>query len=526
MDLFQTVIVLMLVAILLVGIAQKINIPYPILLICGGILMGFIPELKEISFDPNLMLTVVLPPILFYAAYSISFREFKRNLTEIFSLALGLVFVTTLVIGLLFKWLFPDLPWALAFAFGAIISPPDAVAATVILRRFAIQTRLQSILEGESLVNDASGLVLYRFAVAALLSGSFSFVEASIEFVWVVIGGMIVGLFVGIFGNLLSSRLFDSVLAVVYSFTLPYIAYAIADYLHVSGVLAVVSAGVVGARLLTTHFHALTRILGWNSWGIVIIFLNCFVFVLIGSQLSSITKEMSLYQILIYSGYGLLFTLTMIVIRILWIYSIFTLRLYLANQSFHMKPKDVMRFKQATIAGWAGMRGIVSLIAALALPFYMAGGMPLPGRNIVIFMTFIVIFLTLMIPGLTLPTLIQWLDLPEEKDEKALDHARQQLIQAAEEEIHRLHTIKRIDKKQEDFLLTYFQARHRILEISNTSSMRSKIVEQARHQVLKRQRHYLMHLWERQEVNDRLFNLLERELDNEDGQHLAHGHLQ
>jgi monovalent cation/hydrogen antiporter len=525
MDIFQTLVMLMLVALLLVGIAQKLNIPYPILLVLEGIGMGFIPGLKEILFDSYLMLTVVLPPILFHAAYNISFREFKHHLSEIFSLALGLVFATTLIIGLLFKYLFPDLPWALAFAFGAIVSPSDAATATAVLQKFTAQKHLKSVLEGESLVNDASGLVLYRLAVVALLTGSFSLTGATMEFSLTVIGGIFVGLVVGVFGNLLSSRFFDSVLAVVFSFILPYIAYGLADASNVSGVLAVVTAGLVGSRLLVTHFSSLTRILARNSWNIAIILLNCFIFVLIGSQLHLIVKQMTATQIIAYFGYSVIFTLVMIIIRLGWVYFNRLINYYLHTKDYNTGAKKKLYFKQATIVGWAGMRGIVSLIASLALPIYLPNGEPLPGRNIVIFMTFVVICLTIVIPGLSLSKLIQWLHLPDEKNTEALIAARQQLIQAAEEEIHHLHTVKKIDAEEEAFLLNYFQSRHHMLEISSAHSNKMKITETARQQVLKRQHHYLMHVWDRQEIDDYIFNLLERELDIADGQHIVQGYL-
>src|ERR1700722_7458994 len=194
MESFEILVLLIFFATLLVGLAQKIQIPYPIAILLGGTAFGLIPLLPSILFYPDLILVVILPPILYYAAFSISFREFKRNWKEIFSLALGLVLLTTLLIGLIFKWLFPQFSWALAFAFGAIVSPPDSVAATTIMKRFAISPRLLTIIEGESMINDASALVLYKLAVVAILSGAFSFSEASIEFFKIVSGGIIVGL--------------------------------------------------------------------------------------------------------------------------------------------------------------------------------------------------------------------------------------------------------------------------------------------------------------------------------------------
>lgn len=182
MDIFQTLIILIFFAAIFVGIAQKIKIPYPILLVLGGIILGFIPKIEVISFDPNLLLIIVLPPILYVASFSISFNEFRKNRNQIFSLALGLVIISTLIVGVIFKWMFPHYSWELAFAFGTIVSPPDSVAATTILKRFSINPRLLAILEGESLINDASALVLYKLAIVAMLSGTFSIFDASLQF--------------------------------------------------------------------------------------------------------------------------------------------------------------------------------------------------------------------------------------------------------------------------------------------------------------------------------------------------------
>ena len=269
----------------------------------GGSFLGFLPGLTQPNFDPNQLLLIVLPPILYYSAYTLPYKEFRRNLGEIVGLALGLTALTTFVIGVLFKWLFPELPWAMAFAFGAIISPPDAVAAGAVLRRFNIKTKLEAILQGESLVNDAMGLILYKFAVVALLSGVFSVQEVSLEFVKVVLGGIVVGILCGYLLHKISSKYFDPIIAVVYSFLIPYITYMLADSLGFSGVLAVVVCGIIGSQMLLKGFSSITRVLGWASWDIVIILLNCFVFILIGSQMSGILKDLSAQEILRYFSY-------------------------------------------------------------------------------------------------------------------------------------------------------------------------------------------------------------------------------
>lgn len=513
MNSFETLIFLMFAAILLIGVAQKLHIPYPIALVIGGAVIGFIPGITPIFFEPNLLLTVVLPPLLYYAAFWISFREFKHNLRHIFSLAIGLVIATTLVIGGIFKWIFPDLPWTLAFAFGAIVSPPDAFAATTVLRHFAISTRLLTILEGESLINDASALVLYKLAVIALLIGSFSLSEAGIEFVKVVAGGISIGIVTGFVIQIFTRRFLEPIVAVVFSFINPYVTYILADRLGVSGVLAVVVNGLIGSYLIIKYHSPLRRILGYTSWDIYIILLNCFVFILIGSHLRSITETMTTHEMILYSGYGLLITFALIVIRTLWVLIERMITHFYWPKSF-IKPhthKNVLR--DAAIISWSGMRGIVSLVAALALPLMLPDGHPLIGRNMVIFLTFIVILLTLIIPAVTLPLFFHFWKIRSRPKIEMTHHTRNLLIKAAEEEINRLHSLKQLNEEERLFLINYFNAHQRIFALTSTEEKHLHHLESARIMTLKVQRDLLLNLWEREEIDDKILRLLERELD-------------
>jgi monovalent cation/hydrogen antiporter len=364
--------------------------------------------LNTIQFDPNLILSVVLPPILYYGAYWIPYREFKHNVREIFSLAIGLVFVTTFFIGWLVKWLFPEIPWSLAFAFGAIISPPDAIAATTILKRFALNSRVLTVLEGESLVNDAFALVLYRIAVVALLSGTFSWGEGSFEFIKVVIGGILVGLVLGYLLQNFSSRYLFSVTGAMFSLAIPYITYIVADSLGVSGVLAVVVNGLMLARYIIKHHDSHRHLLAMTSWDVFIILLNCFVFILIGLELRVVTQNMPVHQIFLYIGYAFLITFIMILIRMIWIYTDYGITYIYASRNSKLSPQCPQIFREGAILGWSGMRGIVSLTAVLALPL-TSGTTLFNGRDVIIFITFVVIFLSLVIPGFSLPILLNWL---------------------------------------------------------------------------------------------------------------------
>src|SRR5687767_8521418 len=248
MQFLSVLVFLLLCSVGLGWFSRRIGVPYPIALVLGGAAVGFLPGLPQLEFDPTFLLVLVLPPVLYQAALLTSWRDFKANIRPISLLAIGLVIATTLAVGAALKFLIPDIPWAAAFAFGAIVSPPDAVAATAILQQLSIPRRVVTILEGESLVNDASGLVLYKLAVAAVLTGTFSLFEVSVQFALVSIGGVMVGILMGFVFVFIHKRLGDTFIEVLTSLSVPYVAYIFAETVHLSGVLAVVAAGLVRGR--------------------------------------------------------------------------------------------------------------------------------------------------------------------------------------------------------------------------------------------------------------------------------------
>ncbi len=513
MENLEIIFFLLLSAVLLVGVAQKINVPYPIILILGGAALSFTPAINNIYFNPNLVLMIFLPPILYYSSFAISFREFQRNWKNIFSLALGLVALTTLVVGIIFKWLFPQFSWPLAFAFGAIISPPDAVAVTSILKRFSINSRLITLLEGESLINDASAIVLYKITLVALMTGSFSLSGGTGEFFYVVLGGVLIGFILGLLFQLFSRRYLEPVLGVVFSFTIPYVTYILADLLGVSGVLAVVVNGLIGSRILHNHSSSLRRVLGYAVWDVLIILLNCLVFILIGLQVRTIAGKMSTDQIITYSGYAFLIAFAMVVVRLIWVYgrgAFAYLRALHHRNSSHICPQIL---QETAIMGWAGMRGIVSLAVALALPFTLPNGVPLEGRNEVVFITFVVILITLVIPGLTLPALIRWLKVHHIDRENNEKDVRDQLAHNAEEKIGFLLDSKIIDQEEYQFLKSYFHTQHKVLELAHEAEQNASNIELARRKIIHFQRLKLIEIWKLQQIDDKLLNHLENELD-------------
>jgi Na+/H+ antiporter len=404
MALLEVVLLLLLCAVALGWIARHFHFPYPIALVLGGGALGFVPHLPAVAFDPQLILVLVLPPILYQAALLTSWRDFKANMRPIGLLAIGLVIVTTLAVGTTVKLLVPEMPWAVAFAFGAIVSPPDAVAATAILSRLSIPRRVVVILEGESLVNDASGLVLYKFAVAAALTGAFSLVDASLEFAGVALGGILVGIALALLFVWIHRRLGDAFIEVLMTLSVPYVAYVLAEYVHVSGVLAVVAAGIVRGRYSPEIVSAEMRILARSMWNVLVFLLNSLIFILMGMQLSGIVGRLSGYSAGELLAYGTLIGMVAILVRFAWIYPAIYLPFFLgAARRGEPRPPEPEVF----IMSWCGMRGIVSLAAALALPVALPDGTPFPQRDLIIFLTFAVITVTLVLQGLTVAPLIR-----------------------------------------------------------------------------------------------------------------------
>src|SRR6185295_14558773 len=296
MDVLQAAVFLSFCAIALCWAARRFNFPYPIALVVGGGVLGFVPLVPQLPFDPEIILVIFLPPILYQAALLTSWRDFAVSIRAISLLAIGLVAATTLAAGAALKFLVPDIPWAAAFAFGAIVSPPDAVAATAILSRMNIPRRVVTVLEGESLVNDAAGLVLYKFAVAAVLTGSFALLDASVQFAGMALGGVVLGILTSLAFVTIHRHLGDVLTEVLTALLVPYAAYVIAESVHASGVLAVVAAGLVRGRHSPVIVSARMRILARSMWNVTVFVLNVLVFVLIGMQLSGGIARLESYS--------------------------------------------------------------------------------------------------------------------------------------------------------------------------------------------------------------------------------------
>ncbi|MBO0356834.1 Na+/H+ antiporter [Hymenobacter sp. BT186] len=391
---------------LLVMLGQKLRISYPIFLVLGGLALSFIPGLPHIIIDPDLIFLIFLPPLLYEAAWYTSWREFWRWKRPIGLLAFGLVFFTSTIVAYVSRAVIPGFTLALGFLLGGIISPPDAVAATSVLKGIKVPRRVTAILEGESLINDASSLIVFRFALAAVVSGTFAWQQAATTFLLVSGMGIVVGLAVA-HGFYLIHRYLPTTPSIntVLTFLAPYAMYLLAEEFHFSGVLAVVSGGLLMSFHSHRVFDANTRLQTSNVWASVGFVLNGLVFILIGLQLPMAMEGLGSYSLQQAITYGLLISGIIIVIRLLWMYpAAFVPRWW----SYNIRSTEPSPGWQAPLVmGWAGMRGVVSLASALSVPLLLANGQAFPQRNLILFITFVVILVTLVFQGLTLPLLIR-----------------------------------------------------------------------------------------------------------------------
>jgi len=447
----ETEVILGLVAVVaaLAALARRIGMPYPILMVVAGMAIGWIPGVPRIELEPEIVFLVFLPPLLYVAASFTSIRDFRANTRPIGLLAIGLVLFTIGTVAAVAHWAIPGLGWPVAFALGAIIAPPDAIAATAILQRVGAPKRLVTILEGESLLNDATALVAYRLALAAAVSGSFSIGEAGFRFVTVAAGGVVLGLAVAIAVTWVRRRVTDTPISITVGLLTPYVAYLPAEQIGASGVLAAVTAGLYLGRHVSRDLSSETRITGAAVWQMIVFVLNGLVFTLIGLQLPGIVQRLDGIPAGTLLGVGGLVSLTAIATRFVWMFPATYLPRVVSASLRRRDPNPPWQW--AVVLAWAGMRGAVSLAAALALPH------DIPQRDLLIFVTFCVIASTLVGQGLTLPLLIRRLGVVR-SDDTGHEEARARAA-TAEAALARLED-RRSDWASHGELLDALQARY------------------------------------------------------------------
>jgi Na+/H+ antiporter len=481
-------------------LARKLGTPYPIIMVVGGLLLSFVPAVPDITLAPDLIFLVVLPPLLYASAWQTSWRDFRYNIVSISLLAVGLVAFTVVGVALAAPHVFPGFDWRLGLVLGAIVAPTDAIAATSIARRIGLPSRIVDILEGESLVNE-------RMPTA---SGGL------LTFVWLTAGGVAIGLAIGWIVNHFERWIDDAPIEVTISILVPYAAYLAAQSVHASGVLAVVSCGLFLSRRSARLFSPSVRIGLWSVWESLTFILNGLVFVLIGLQFPTIRRSIHSYHLSTILTYGAVFSVLLILLRLAWVFPGAHLSYLLRSRIGHQKEAPPGA-RQVFVVGWTGMRGVVSLAAALALPTLLKDGSPFPQRDLIICLTFCVILVTLVLQGLTLPPLIRLLGLAggEGPDCEELE-ARRIAAQAA---LDQLESAKTRDREESaeiyDDLANHY--RHRLATLKVDASPKD-VRASERHRALFLEglgveRTTAIRLRNEGRIGDNVLRRIERELD-------------
>lgn len=402
----MTVIIMLLFGVAFLSLVSKrYNFPIPIVLVLCGVIISIVPGLPVIALSPEVVFIIFLPPLLYHAAWYTSWSDFKQTIRPITLAAVGLVFFTTIAVAIAAHMLIDDISWPLAFLLGAIVSPPDAVSATSITKGLGLHPRLIAILEGESLVNDASGLIAYKYALTAITAGNFILWQAGLNFVLMSALGIAIGLAVGYVMSYIHKRFVcDDIIEVTLTLLTPFSSYLIAEHFEGSGVLAVVTTGLFLSARSGTIFTHESRIMTGTIWSVLTNILNGLIFILIGLQLRQIITGISNYSGTSLFIWGAVISIVVVVVRFLWVIPATIIPRLISKK---IRLKEEFDYRNMIVFGWSGMRGVVSMAAALALPLMVSETEEFPLRNLIIYLVFCVILSTLVIQGLTLPWLIK-----------------------------------------------------------------------------------------------------------------------
>ena len=509
------------------ALARKLRTPYPIVLVVGGLLLGFVPGIPQIQLDPQVVFLVVLPPLLYSAAWVTSWREFRYNLVSICMLAFGLVAFTVFGVAEVAQWVFGGFDWRMGFVLGAVVSTTDAIAATAIFKRLGLPQRIVDVLEGESLVNDASGLVALEFGLAMLLRGETPTVgEAVVRLGYLVVAGIAIGLLIGKIVEWFEYQIDDGPIEIAVSILVPYGAYLAAESVKASGVLAVVACGLYLSRKSAKFFSPQVRLQAWAVWDALVFVLNGVVFVLIGLQLPYVMAGIAGYGRKELLLYGALFSAIVILLRVLWTYPGAKLAYFIRIHLLHQNEKTPTA-RATFVVGWTGMRGVIALAAALSLPDVLADGRPFAQKNLIVFLTFCVILVTLVLQGLTLPWVIRMLGLAgptgpncEEKEARRI---------AARAALERLAEERSKDRPEwtpiYDDIEQHYRHRLSVLEGAgseedNLSAEQYDRAQELTLQLLRAEREAALRLRNQGRINDEVLRLMEHELDLRESQFL------
>ena len=502
-------------------LARRIGTPYPIVMILGGLLLGFVPGIPRFSLDPDLIFLVVLPPLIYASAWTTSWRDFKLNLAGILFLAFGLVGFTVLGVAFVGPRVLTGFDWRLALVLGAIVAPTDAIAASSIARRIGLPGRIVDVLEGESLINDATGLLALQFAIALVVSGTPPTLAGGLlTLAWLVIGGIGLGLLVAWIVYLVERRIDDGPIEISLSILTPYAAYFIADAAHASGVLAVVACGLFLTWRSPQMFTPPVRLQITSFWQSFIFVLNGLVFVLIGLQLPVILASIRGYSLGWIILDGAVFSLVLILLRLAWVFPGSWLANFVHCRIHHTREKAPGP-RAVFVVGWTGMRGVVSLAAALALPTELADKSPFPQRGVIVFLTFCVILVTLVLQGVTLAPLVRLLGLADSADAGSEEIEARRII--LEEAIGYLEATKvereHVDDEIFDDILGHYQ--HRLATLQPSQADPEHVTHhlgflEVSRETARIERETAIRLRNEGRINDQALRRIERELDLSD----------
>ena len=518
----ELVFLLLLLFVVVFGsLARKLHTPFPIVMVIGGLLLSFVPGIPKITLDPNLVFLVILPPLLYSAAWLTSWREFSYNLVSILLLAIGLVAFTVVGVAAAVHYFLPGVDWQMGIVLGAVVAPTDAIAATTIAKRIGLPKRIVDILEGESLVNDATALLALEFGIAILQGGQSPTLASGLYRLFYLSGvGILVGLVIGEIVHRVEHLIDDGPIEIALSILTPYVAYLAAEEINASAVLAVVSCGLYLSRKSSHFFSPSVRLQANAVWDSLTFVMNGLVFVLIGLQLPYILDSIRDYSHGRLLAYGLVFSAFLILLRLIWIYPGAYVANWIRRRLLHQREK-LPSISQIFIVGWTGMRGVISLAAAIALPQTIANDTPFVQRNLIIFLAFCVILVTLVLQGLTLPPVIRALGLSGATgvSQEEID-ARRTILNAA---LRHIEETQKTDKPEytelyDDMAQHY---RRKLLALGDTSDHAEGDVSPALHrhsvhlsrETLRVERQAAVRLLSEGRIDDELLRRIERELD-------------
>ena len=496
-------------------VARRIRVPYPILLTIGGVILALIPGLPEIHLEPELVFSLFLPPLIYPAAVYTSWRDFRANVRPILLMAIVLVLITMAATAGVFHSL-TGLPLAVAFVFGALISPPDAVAALSITQNLRVPRKIIVILEGESLVNDATSFISFRFAVAAAMTGSFSLGQASLQFLFVATGGVCVGLAVGWLATQVQKRLDDPPVQTMLSLLTPYIAYFSGERLHVSGILAVVIAGMYYGWRVPQILRGRMRLQAVPVWEMVLFILNGILFMLIGLELPQVIHAMPAGSAFLIAKLAVLVLLVIVLVRFVWMFAATYLPRFFSRT---LRRKNRIPWQQTALIAWTGMRGADSLAGALAIPFLLPNGEPFPGRNLILLLTFCVIFGTLVLQGLTIAPLVRRLGIEDdhatEREERLARLKANEAALAHVDETEALHRAnpKTVERLRSEYLDRIQQLRSEGPPEKTVRRLFSRDFEDLAREALETERETVIGLRNDEVISDQALRRIQRDID-------------